>query len=128
MAGTDVTTLVSALNSSFGEDSVNTDLVKFYTTSGYKRVNASLSGGKSEDYRINEVPWDKYTDSLKSTFASYGDVALVVLARSGGEGSDLPSGIPSISECNFRYYTRQISSPLFHPELISKQIAMRSRL
>lgn len=29
--------------------------------------------------------------------------------------------------CNFRYYTRQISSPLFHPELISKQIAMRSR-
>ena len=98
VAGTDVTTLVSALNSSFGEDSVNTDLVKFYTTSGYKRVNASLSGGKSEDYRINEVPWDKYTDSLKSTFASYGDVALVVLARSGGEGSDLPSGIPSISE------------------------------
>ena len=98
VAGTEVTTLVSALNSSFGEDSVNTDLVKFYTTSGYKRVNASLSGGKSEDYRINEVPWDKYTDSLKSTFASYGDVALVVLARSGGEGSDLPSGIPSISE------------------------------
>ena len=98
VAGTEVTTLVSALNSSFGEGSVNTDLVKFYTTSGYKRVNASLSGGKSEDYRINEVPWDKYTDSLKNTFASYGDVALVVLARSGGEGSDLPSGIPSIAE------------------------------
>ena len=90
VAGTEVTTLVSALNSSFGEGSVNTDLVKFYTTSGYKRVNASLSGGKSEDYRINEVPWDKYTDSLKNTFASYGDVALVVLARSGGEGADLP--------------------------------------
>lgn len=28
---------------------------------------------------------------------------------------------------NFRYYTRHISSPLFHPEQILKQIAVRSR-
>ena len=86
----DAVTLSAALQESFGEGTVNPDLWKFYVTSGYKRVNAATTGGNQGQYRINEVPWDKYTDSLKNTFASYGDVALVVLARSGGEGADLP--------------------------------------
>ena len=86
----DAVTLNAALQDSFGEGTVNPDLWKFYVTSGYKRENAATTGGNQGQYRINEVPWDKYTDSLKNTFASYGDVALVVLARSGGEGADLP--------------------------------------
>ena len=86
----DAVTLSAALQESFGEGTVNPDLWKFYVTSGYKRENAATTGGNQGQYRINEVPWDKYTDSLKNTFASYGDVALVVLARSGGEGADLP--------------------------------------
>ena len=98
VAGVEVVSLNAALTSALGEGSTNTELVKFYTTSGYKRVNAALSGGSSADYRINEVPWNKYTDPLKSTFSSYGDAAIVMLSRSGGEGSDLPSGIPSLSE------------------------------
>ena len=98
VAGVEVVSLNTALTSALGEGSTNTELVKFYTTSGYKRVNAALSGGSSADYRINEVPWNKYTDPLKSTFSSYGDAAIVMLSRSGGEGSDLPSGIPSLSE------------------------------
>ena len=94
----DIVTLNSALIDTFGEGSTNTELVKFYTTSGYKRVNASLSGGSPEQYRLNEVPWSKYSDALKGTFSSYGDVALVVLSRSGGEGADLPNNLASISE------------------------------
>ena len=86
----DAVTLSAALQESFGEGTVNPDLWKFYVTSGYKRENAATTGGNQGQYRINEVPWEKYTDSLKNTFASYGDVALVVLARSGGEGADLP--------------------------------------
>ena len=86
----DAVTLNAALQDSFGEGTVNPDLWKFYVTSGYKRENAATTGGNQGQYRINEVPWEKYTDSLKNTFASYGDVALVVLARSGGEGADLP--------------------------------------
>ena len=88
----DAVSLKLALEASFGEGTVNPDQWKFYATCGYKRVNADTTGGSQEQYRINEVPWDKYTDALKGTWTNYGDVALVVLARSGGEGADLPSG------------------------------------
>ena len=88
--------LYSALEDSFQPGCVNTDLWKFYVTSGYKRENAALSGGDPSQYRINEVPWEKYTDALKSTFADYGDAALVTLSRSSGEGADLPSGLEAL--------------------------------
>ena len=88
--------LYSALEDSFQPGCVNTDLWKFYVTSGYKRENAALSGGDPSQYRINEVPWEEYTDALKSTFADYGDAALVTLSRSSGEGADLPGGLEAL--------------------------------
>ena len=96
MSTGDVTSLYSALEASFAPGCVNKDLWKFYITSGYKRENAKLSGGNPDQYRINEVPWEKYSDALKSTFTAYGDVALVVLSRSSGEGADLPSGLEAL--------------------------------
>ena len=42
-------------------------------------------------YAVNEAPWSKLS-SAESSFAEYGDAAIVVLSRSGGEGADLPSG------------------------------------
>lgn len=96
MSTGDATTLYAALENSFMPGCVNKDLWKFYITSGYKRENAKLSGGSPDQYRINEVPWEKYSDALKSTFASYGDVALVMLSRSSGEGADLPSGLEAL--------------------------------
>lgn len=94
----DAVSLKAALEASFGEGTVNPDQWKFYATAGYKRVNADTTGGNQAQYRINEVPWEKYSDALKGTWANYGDVALVVLARSGGEGADLPSGLPELTE------------------------------
>ena len=92
----DAVTLKSAFDEVFGADSVNPEQWKFYATAGYKRVNAATTGGNQGQYRINEVPWDKYPEALKNTWASYGDVALVVLARSGGEGAYLPSGLAEL--------------------------------
>ena len=94
----DAVSLKAALEASFGEGTLNPDQWKFYATAGYKRVNADTTGGNQAQYRINEVPWEKYSDALKGTWANYGDVALVVLARSGGEGADLPSGLPELEE------------------------------
>ena len=94
----DAVSLKSALEEAFGEGTVNLDQWKFYATCGYARVNADTTGGNQAQYRINEVPWEKYTDALQSTWSNYGDVALVVLARSGGEGADLPSGLPELEE------------------------------
>ncbi len=42
-------------------------------------------------YAVNEAPWSKLS-SAESSFADYGDAAIVVFSRSGGEGADLPSG------------------------------------
>lgn len=98
MAADDAVSLRGALISVFGEDSINPDQWKFYAGAGYKRVNADTTGGNQGQYRINEVPWEKYPDALKKTWANYGDVALVVLARSGGEGADVPSGLEELKE------------------------------
>ncbi len=40
---------------------------------------------------IAEVPMADYPDSLKSTYAQYGDAAIVIIGRVGGEGCDLPT-------------------------------------
>ena len=42
-------------------------------------------------YAVNEAPWSELS-SAESSFAEYGDAAIFVISRSGGEGADLPSG------------------------------------
>ncbi len=41
-------------------------------------------------YPVCETPKEKYTDDLHASYSEYGDAALVVLSRVGGEGYDLP--------------------------------------
>ena len=38
--------------------------------------------------RIGEAPWDVYTDKVLNSVEKYGDAAIVVLSRIGGEGAD----------------------------------------
>ena len=94
----DAMSLYAALQDSFAPGCVNQELWKFYKTSGYKRVNATLSGGSPDQYRINEVPWEKYPEALKATFPQYGDAAIVVLSRSSGEGADLPNSLEALRD------------------------------
>ena len=98
MATGDAVSLYAALQNSFAPGCVNQELWKFYKTSGYKRVNAALSGGSPDQYRINEVPWEKYPEALKATFPQYGDAAIVVLSRSSGEGADLPNSLEALRD------------------------------
>ena len=98
MATGDAVSLYAALQDSFAPGCVNQELWKFYKTSGYKRVNAALSGGSPDQYRINEAPWEKYPEALKATFPQYGDAAIVVLSRSSGEGADLPNSLEALRD------------------------------
>jgi beta-glucosidase len=70
---------------------VNPTLADFYengAAKSYKRsVKSFFQTGK---YAINEAPWSIYTDEVKNSFATYGDAAIVVLSRVGGEDNDLP--------------------------------------
>ena len=78
--------------------SVNTTLWDLYKSDAvagkYSRMTPASISDKLEantQYAVNEAPWSALS-SAEGSFAEYGDAAIVVLARSGGEGADLPSG------------------------------------
>ncbi|MGM9537643.1 MAG: glycoside hydrolase family 3 C-terminal domain-containing protein [Candidatus Onthomonas sp.] len=79
---------------------VNSTLWDFYLSAledGYY-MNPSKAAGTSTmglsaraDYHVNEVPATNYTDDVRSSFAAYGDVALVTISRISGEMFDMPN-------------------------------------
>lgn len=71
---------------------VNETLWDFYESgdgSEYVREEGQLFPSRAA--AAVEVPWDVYTDEVLDSCSEYGDAAIVVLSRVGGEGSDLTS-------------------------------------
>ena len=69
---------------------INKTLWDFYETGAgapYARENGGMVSLASAE--VTEVPWSVYTDEVKNSVASYGDAAIVVFSRVGGEGADL---------------------------------------
>ena len=81
-------TLKSALEES--GFSVNETLWDFYSEGeGSEYVTSRGGTVTTTGATTSEVPWSVYTDEVKESVASYGDAAIVVLSRVGGEGADL---------------------------------------
>ena len=81
---------------------INQTLWDWYTSTSdkYGRLTpASISDSlvANTQYGVNEAPWSEVESANGSTFADFGDAAIVVLSRSGGEGADLPDGDTSLS-------------------------------
>lgn len=70
---------------------VNPTLWDFYQGNHeqYSRVIPSNLPGVDHAYFVNECPVSAYTQSVRDSYSSYGDAAIVVIACSGGEGLDL---------------------------------------
>ena len=67
---------------------VNEELYKAYVDTGIERPLVGMDG---QDWTIPEPkPSDFYTDELMQQAKGFSDVAIIFLARSGGEGADLP--------------------------------------
>lgn len=69
---------------------VNETLWNFYAEgegSAYARPKGGMVSLASAS--VTEVPWSIYTDEVKNSVASYGDAAIAVISRVGGEGADL---------------------------------------
>ena len=65
---------------------VNPKLYDFYASSGntYKRV------GRGTQAKINDAPWSDVAAAVSADdIAAYGDAAIMILTRVGGEGSDM---------------------------------------
>lgn len=79
-----------------GAFDVNDTMWDFYKTydgkEGYIRSNGTYMGALPEDINVAEPPTAEYTDDVRASYADYSDAAVVVFARVGGEGSDMPTG------------------------------------
>ena len=80
-----------------GKFEVNPTLWDFYATgeaSEYTRGNAgavvqdSATASGYGSAEIVEAPWSLYTEDVLKSIENYGDAAIVVLSRIGGEGAD----------------------------------------
>lgn len=81
-------TLKSALEKA--DFKVNETLWDFYKTGEGSKYATSRGGVvTTTSATTSEVPWEVYTDEAKNSVAKYGDAAIVVLSRVGGEGADL---------------------------------------
>lgn len=68
---------------------VNPELETFYADNALSGEGANTANDASF-WATGETPQSSYTDTVKNSYGSYGKTAVVVFARSGGEGSDLP--------------------------------------
>ena len=79
--------LTSLKNAGF---EVNQELIDMYTEYSPTRTLAGVGVGFT-DWSLPEPPADRYTDELMNNAKAFSDTAVIVLARSGGEGQDLPA-------------------------------------
>ena len=70
----------------------NADLTKMYTDYKAERGGASTGAASitSQSWELPEPTAEYYTNDLISNALSFSDTAVIVIARSGGEGADLP--------------------------------------
>ena len=77
--------------------SVNPTLWDFYLTGDAAEFTRGNAGAVVQDSatasgygaaEIVEAPWEVYTEDVLNSVAEYGDAAIVVLSRIGGEGAD----------------------------------------
>ena len=69
---------------------VNNDLWDFYSNGeGSKYLRKGGTGVLPAAAAISEAPWSAYTADVLDAVSQYGDAAIVVFSRVGGEGSDM---------------------------------------
>ena len=68
----------------------NDELTSLYTAYRAERPEVGMF---KADWSLPEPTQDKYSDDLLSNATAFGDTAVVTIARSGGEGFDLPRDV-----------------------------------
>ena len=84
-----------------GNFTVNETLWNWYAAEeqqGYKRTMGDTGPGVKGVKVMGEAPFAEVEAVAGNTFAEYGDAAIVVISRVGGEGSDMPRGTYSLSK------------------------------
>lgn len=72
---------------------MNSALRVMYKTSSHTNWGTGDNkgdGSAAGSWTIDEVPQSEYTSTVKNSYSSFADAAIVVFSRSSGEGADLP--------------------------------------
>ncbi|PHP51887.1 glycoside hydrolase family 3 C-terminal domain-containing protein [Actinomyces ruminis] len=90
----------------------NDDLTAMYTE---YRADRPEIGMHAADWTLPEPTAEAYTDTITSSIESFSDTSVVVIARSGGEGFDLPQDVNAEVAANdaFSYTDNSTSQPDF---------------
>ena len=84
--------LTSLKNAGF---EVNQEIIDLYTEYSPSRTLPGVGVGFT-DWSLPEPPAEYYTDELMNNAKAFSDTAVIVLARSGGEGQDLPTDMSKV--------------------------------
>ena len=67
--------------------SVNENLWNLYKNYSSSRTNPKTDTPEWQQWKVDELPWSKYTSSVTGSFSSYGDVAFITISSSFVYGS-----------------------------------------
>lgn len=76
---------------------VNQEIIDLYTEySPTRDLGGNVVSVNFTNWSLPEPPVDRYTDELMDNAKAFSDTAVIVLARSGGEGQDLPTDMSKV--------------------------------
>lgn len=78
---------------------LNTELSDFYTAYRTDRPVISINDG--QDWTLPEPTADSYTQEMLDHAKAFSDTAVVVIARCGGEGADLPNDMGAVMDGSY---------------------------
>lgn len=96
----DCVTLLQGLES--GGYSLNQTLIEMYTNYAQTRPEAGMM---SVDWTLPEPTAEYYTDEIMEEAKEFSDTAVIVIARIGGEGTDLPTDFGAKNDDGTDKYT-----------------------
>jgi beta-glucosidase len=64
----------------------------------HPKANIVMDNPEASQYQIGEMPVENYTSDAVASFATYGDAAIIMYGRGGGEGGDLAQSMEGWDE------------------------------
>jgi len=100
-ASTAVTLLGGLENAGFV---LNTELSEKYVS--YRADRPAITINDGQDWTLPEPTADSYSSELLDNAKSFSDTALIVIARCGGEGADLPHDMGAVMDGSYQKGTK----------------------
>lgn len=72
----------------------------------YRADRPAISINEGQDWTLPEVPIAQYSDEMIQNAKEFSDTAVIVFARTGGEGADLPHDMGAVMEGSYNQGTK----------------------